>query len=521
EVARVQSSLDVLAGRVAGLERELGATAGEAGVPGEAPLAELAAQESATAELLRQAERWEHLEREREVRLAERDALAREAHAARETGERAEARLRALRAELSTLLAARRFPASLSPQRALALWRDAAEQRQRLADLRADAQALAADEAACASVVSRLHEEARAAGLGEGPPVESVAERVVAALEELKRLHAEARALRGRVDEWSAERARLARLCESEEQALAALLARGGGDSEESFRERARQAERFTALSHRVRELSQRIEAATGLEEGAAREALHGAGGEARLKERLGQLHLQEPACAELLKALHTRYGATRERLEQWEGDEEVAALRIEEERLRARAAELAARYATDRLALALLARARRRFEEEQQPRVIQLASEHFATLTGGRYRRAFVPAGGKRELRVSDGRREWSAEQLSRGTREQLYLAFRLAVIQDFGETRGALPLVVDDILVNFDLERTRGALRLLSHLAGHHQTIAFTCHPWLRECFEAEGAHVVELPGNTAAATPRREAAANFPSPSGRGTG
>ena len=524
EVARVQSSLDVLAGRVAGLERELGATAGEAGVPVEAPLAELAAQESATAELLRQAERWEHLEREREVRLAERDVLAREAHAARETGERAEARLRALRAELSTLLAARRFPASLSPQRALALWRDAAEQRQRLADLRADAQALAADEATCASVVSRLHEEARAAGLGEGP-VESVAERVVAALEELKRLHEEARALRGRVDEWSAERARLARLCESEEQALAALLARGGGDSEESFRERARQAERFNALSHRVRELSQRIEAATGLEEEAAREAIHGAGGEARLKERLGQLHMQEPACAELLKALHTRYGATRERLEQWEGDEEVAALRIQEERLRARAGELATHYAKDRLSLALLARARRRFEEEQQPRVIQLASEHFATLTGGRYRRAFVPAGGKRELRVSDGRREWSAEQLSRGTREQLYLAFRLAVIQDFGETRGALPLVVDDILVNFDLERTRGALRLLSHLAQHHQIIAFTCHPWLRECFEAEGANVVELPGNTAAATPRKEAAANYsaplPSPLGRGTG
>ena len=128
----------------------------------------------------------------------------------------------------------------------------------------------------------------------------------------------------------------------------------------------------------------------------------------------------------------------------------------------RARAAELATRYATDRLALALLARARRRFEEEQQPRVIQLASEHFAALTGGRYRRVFIPAGGKRELRVSDARRDWSAEQLSRGTREQLYLAFRLAVIQDFGETRGALPLIVDDILVNFDLERTRGTLQV-----------------------------------------------------------
>ena len=146
-------------------------------------------------------------------------------------------------------------------------------------------------------------------------------------------------------------------------------------------------------------------------------------------------------------------------------------------------------------LALALLARARRRFEEEQQPRVIQLASEHFAALTHGRYRRVFLPAGGSRELRVSGARGEKGPEQLSRGTREQLYLAFRLAVIQDFGETRGALPLIVDDILVNFDLGRTRGALELFARLAERHQVIAFTCHAWLRELFEQKGAWVVDV--------------------------
>jgi uncharacterized protein YhaN len=263
-----------------------------------------------------------------------------------------------------------------------------------------------------------------------------------------------------------------------------------------------------------VRELTGRIEAATGQEVAAAREAIQAAGGEERLKEKLGQLRMQAPACAKRLEALHTEYGEARSLLAQWEGDERVAELRIQEERLRAQAAELATRYATDKLALTLLARARRRFEEEQQPRVIQLASEHFATLTRGRYRRVFIPAGGKRELRVGDGRGDWSAEQLSRGTREQLYLAFRLAVIQDFGETRGALPLIVDDILVNFDLERTRGTLRLLAELSEHHQVIAFTCHAWLRELFEAEGARVVELASGvhakTEATTPQRGAVA-----------
>ncbi|QRN98870.1 AAA family ATPase [Archangium violaceum] len=524
EVARVQSALDVLTGRVAGLERELAAAAVEAGVPPEAPMAELASREAAMTELLRQADRLEHLDREHEARMAERDVVAHEAHAAEESARRAEAQVRTLQAELSALLAARRFPVELSPGRALALWRDAAEQRQRLADLRADERALAADEATCAAVVSRLQEEARVAGL-PGGAVEAVAARVSTELEELKTRDAEARALRARRDEWMADRARHARLQETEEQALAALLARGGGESEETFRQRARQAERFESLTRSVRELTQRIEAATGLEEESAREAIESLGGEEGLKEKLGQLRMQEPACAERLKALHTEYGATRSQLEQWENDEQLAALRIQEERLRARAAELATRYASERLSLTLLARARRRFEEEQQPRVIQLASEHFAVLTGGRYRRVFIPAGGRRELRVGDGRRDWSAEQLSRGTREQLYLAFRLAVIQDFGETRGALPLVVDDILVNFDLERTRSTLSLLSHLSECHQIIAFTCHPWVRELFEEQGARVVELGSrNTEAASPREESskvAATIPSPSGRGLG
>jgi hypothetical protein len=68
-----------------------------------------------------------------------------------------------------------------------------------------------------------------------------------------------------------------------------------------------------------------------------------------------------------------------------------------------------------------------------------------------------------------------------------------------------------VDDILVNFDLERTRFTLGLLARMAERHQVIAFTCHPWLRECFEAEGARVValapETPGNTEAAHPRAQ--------------
>ena len=74
-------------------------------------------------------------------------------------------------------------------------------------------------------------------------------------------------------------------------------------------------------------------------------------------------------------------------------------------------------------------------------------------------------------------------------------YLAFRLAVIEDFGDTGRALPVLVDDILVNFDPERTRATLKVLARLSRRHQVIAFSCHPYLRDMFRSEGAHVVDV--------------------------
>ena len=56
-----------------------------------------------------------------------------------------------------------------------------------------------------------------------------------------------------------------------------------------------------------------------------------------------------------------------------------------------------------------------------------------------------------------------------------------------------GRVVLVLDDILVNFDPDRTRATLRVLARLARKHQIIAFTCHPQLRELFRKEGARVV----------------------------
>lgn len=506
EEERLRAALAGLAAREELLHRELMSAAAEAGMALVATQADFTARESALAEALEQAGQHEVLAREQE-KLREEAAKARsEEQRADGAVLDAEARHATLASELSGHLSSRHFPPTLPAQAALALWRDAAALRQRLLDVGTEETALAVDERACAPVALMLWEEAVAAGLASRlvaaeaatlPPgaLESVAARVNTALEAAHAQDAERRVLEESRRELLAEKARLDGLSHEEELALAMLLTEGGGTDEESFRRRAAQARRYAGLTHRARELSQRIEARTGLTEAHVREALREVGGEDGLHTTLEARHAQHGRAQERHKAVLTELGALSSRLAAWENDDELSRLRIEEETLRARAAELATRYAADRLALALLARARRRFEEEQQPRVVQLASENFTLLTGGRYRRVFIPTGEDRELRVSDGERDWSAAQLSRGTREQLYLAFRLAVVRDFGETRGALPLIVDDVLVNFDPERARGAIRLLARFSTQHQVIAFTCHPWLREAFAAEGARVQEL--------------------------
>src|SRR5690606_26798621 len=63
-------------------------------------------------------------------------------------------------------------------------------------------------------------------------------------------------------------------------------------------------------------------------------------------------------------------------------------------------------------------------------------------------------------------------------GTRDQLYLALRVASIERFLETSAAPPLVLDDAFVHFDDDRTRAALEVLSELAKRTQVLYFTHH-------------------------------------------
>ena len=116
-------------------------------------------------------------------------------------------------------------------------------------------------------------------------------------------------------------------------------------------------------------------------------------------------------------------------------------------------------RWAPLVLAEQLMKSAVARFEREHQPETFELAAEIFSAMTQGRYKiiRKRLDEAGTLLVETRAGAAREPA-QLSTGTREQLYLAIRLAYVRHYCRDAEPLPLVMDDVLVNFDDARAAG---------------------------------------------------------------
>ena len=142
------------------------------------------------------------------------------------------------------------------------------------------------------------------------------------------------------------------------------------------------------------------------------------------------------------------------------------------------RARGLARRAAVARAAVALLEREIERHRAEREGPVLRRASDLFRLLTAERWSGLRVGDGddGGPEIRCVRGERERSVKELSEGTRDQLYLALRLAALEHHARAGVALPLVLDDVLVHFDDQRTEAALIALAEVGKTVQVLLFT---------------------------------------------
>lgn len=174
---------------------------------------------------------------------------------------------------------------------------------------------------------------------------------------------------------------------------------------------------------------------------------------------------------------MDTRSGELAQRLSQARHAKRFAQLKQERASLRCRLKESKRDLARLLIARRNLSDAVAAWESQSQPQVYRLASRLFEDMTEGAWREVRLNAAG--DIAVIDDRGDARDPQhLSLGTRQQLYLALRIALLMTAENVGRAVPVLADDILVNFDAERRRLAARALVELACKRQVILFTCH-------------------------------------------
>ena len=216
----------------------------------------------------------------------------------------------------------------------------------------------------------------------------------------------------------------------------------------------------------------------------------------AALDTKIARKVSQRTNLMETFESTNRAYGELKQELAAARGEHALDEVRMTYQQIRTRYNESLQTFARLLLARRMLEMAISSWESKSQPEVYAQASELMSLMTEGRWVRVYMTADG--HLRVVDSvHTERDPVHLSLGTCQQLYLSLRIALLLAADNVGRAIPILADDILVNFDSRRRRGAARALAELAKTRQVIMFTCHEEvvsvLREVSDAT--NVIEL--------------------------
>ena len=165
--------------------------------------------------------------------------------------------------------------------------------------------------------------------------------------------------------------------------------------------------------------------------------------------------------------------------------DDELFELQNRKSNAEARMKEALREWAVYNIANAMIHEACDHFYSDLQPSVVKTANQYLETMTYGRYRLDNDPANN--EIAVRDSRSSKTSNQWSAGLGDQVYLSLKMALAQEMGNER--MPMIMDDILVRFDLDRKEAACKAIYDFSRENQVIMFTCDPSLANYFRIHG--------------------------------
>lgn len=221
-----------------------------------------------------------------------------------------------------------------------------------------------------------------------------------------------------------------------------------------------------------------------------------------QLQVELNRLGTEAGQVVEDISRLGARHGQLKAAFDALNGSDAAARAAARQQEAAAGMAEAAERYLRLKTAARLLQWSMERFRQTRQGPMLARASEIFQALTLGSFSRLLVDADSHDSPRLvsirTDGNKPVEVPGLSEGTRDQLYLALRLAALDQQASQGSRMPLIADDLFINFDDRRTEAGLQVLGEVSRRMQVILLTHHdhlvPLARQVL-GDGLNVIEL--------------------------
>lgn len=291
-------------------------------------------------------------------------------------------------------------------------------------------------------------------------------------------------------DEWLSQKTKLekqhrtaAAKIESDLANLSHMCVEAGCESPDRLPEIEQQAMRrrtieqsLAEVQSELRGLAQGVELETFIAEAMAEDA-------DRLSPQIEQLDEMLEQTEKRRSELSETIGNQKGELERIDGNDKAAEANERAEEALARARTHAEDYIRAKLGSILLRTAVTRYRQRNQGPILMRASELFARFTLGSFSGLETESTDVQDnvlvgVRGDDPTKLVHVDEMSEGTCDQLFLSLRLASLEVYLQSNPPFPLIVDDILSNFDDARSAATLTALGELSMKTQVIVFTHH-------------------------------------------
>ncbi len=349
-----------------------------------------------------------------------------------------------------------------------------------------------------ANVPSQLPQEPTKAGSDAATAALDQLAKLTALMSSQEQFIQQKKAMREQDQQHARHQATIEKAIDKLNRLHSATLAEYGCETEEQLHEHLELKHEHERLTRQIAEFNDRIRSVIGggVPYDSVARLLDSPGSE-DLEKRWDAIQQRTQQAEARVTQLLQRQGELSQEMKQLAGDTRLAEAKLEFACVENQLKACAAHWQTLAVTTHLLDKVCEVYETERQPETLREASAFLSQLTDGKYVRVWTPL-GKNQLRIDNSHGQaLPLEVLSRGTREAVFIALRLSLAAAYARRGVTIPLVLDDVLVNFDSARAESAAKVLRDFAGlGHQVVMFTCHEHIMRIFDKIGVQVRVLP-------------------------